>query len=56
MGFGSFSRADFTNLLRRNRAARTCLPLILLRLLMTHLLSGETSILCTRSGLDPPVM
>lgn len=53
MGFGSFSLADFTNLLRRSRAARTCLPLILLRLLMTHSLSGE---LCARSGLDPPVM
>lgn len=59
MGFGSFSRADFTNLLRRSRTARTCLPLILLRLLMTHLLNGETSVLCTRSdfqSLDPLVM
>lgn len=56
MGFGSFSRADFTNLLRQRRTARTCLPLILLRLLMTQLLSGETSVLCARSGLDPLVM
>lgn len=58
MGFGSFSRADFTNLLRRisrqSRLARTCLLLILLRLLMTHLLSGETSVLCAR-GFDPLV-